>query len=59
MSDDREKAAQYRVKMTAALSSVCRLIDEAKKEGFLISYGTGDGQDGNQVITKIDISMKL
>jgi hypothetical protein len=53
---DREKASQYRTKATIQLTSLCKLLDEAKADGFIISYGTGDNAQGEQAITKLDIS---
>ncbi len=54
---DREKAASYRVRLTAALEKVCGIMNEAAQEGFETNFGIS-----NEIpirIVKLELKLKL
>lgn len=57
-NSDAMIAREIRAKMNAALIPVNQIIDSAKRQGFLVTYQTGE-LNGQQVVTKIDVVKKL
>jgi hypothetical protein len=54
---DREKAAGYRVRLTAALERVCGIMDEAARDGFEVNFGISNELPIK--IVKMDLKLKL
>lgn len=53
---DADLAADYKSQMESALTQVCNIVNDAKANGLIITYGTGDGPMGRHVISNLIIA---
>jgi hypothetical protein len=56
---DIEKAAEYRLRLQAPLTEVCKVLTEAQREGIIISYQTNVDAMGNHFISLLKTLKEL
>ncbi len=50
---DKDAAAEHKAKITEALLGLCKLIDEAKADGFVTSLNLGQDWAGKTAIASL------
>lgn len=56
---DAEKAADYRARVRAALEPVVGILNDARRDGLVVTFAIGINQFGQSVVTQLDISKPL
>ncbi len=50
---DEERAEKYLKRVRTHLEQICMTINEAKRDGLILSYGTANNEHGEQVISSL------
>jgi hypothetical protein len=56
---DAEKAAEYKRKLADAMTPVCALMTEAKREGLTLAFGMAHDAMGRYFVASLQITKEL